>query len=269
MKLSGTFTVHLFFTYRASVVAQWWRVRLQCRKPGFHPWVGKMPWRRKWQPTPVFLPGKSYGQRNLAGYSPWGHKESDMSEHEHKLLTMWFDPFMWVVEDLENLKIATGSMYFIKHTALNDSISEHRFMKLALLCYIHQHVPKPAGVVIISSFTFIEWNQMLPAFHQLTSCSHFTELFLSLWLFSLGWDWIPRQIISNQHQCELQFGWIHFSRRSGGETNIELLHGQCCYWTGRSWTISDGIISGRPWALLPWPSDKIHPILFSFLHTCL
>ena len=41
-------------------------------KCGFDLWVGKIPWRRKWQPTPVFLPGKSYGQRSLAGYSPWG-----------------------------------------------------------------------------------------------------------------------------------------------------------------------------------------------------
>ena len=41
---------------------------------GFDPWVRKIPWRRKWQPTPVFLPGKSHGQRNLVGYSPWGHK---------------------------------------------------------------------------------------------------------------------------------------------------------------------------------------------------
>ena len=48
----------------------------QCRC-GFNPWVGKIPWRRKWQSTPVFLPGKSYGQRSLVGYSPWGHKESD------------------------------------------------------------------------------------------------------------------------------------------------------------------------------------------------
>ena len=39
-----------------------------------------MPWRRKWQPTPVFLPGESHGQRSLAGYSPWGHKESDTAE---------------------------------------------------------------------------------------------------------------------------------------------------------------------------------------------
>ena len=39
----------------------------------FHPWVGKIPWRRQWQPTPVFLPGKFHGQRSLVGYSPWGH----------------------------------------------------------------------------------------------------------------------------------------------------------------------------------------------------
>ena len=40
----------------------------------FDPWVSKIPWRIKWQPTTVLLPGKSHGQRSLAGYSPWGHK---------------------------------------------------------------------------------------------------------------------------------------------------------------------------------------------------
>ena len=44
----------------------------------FDPWVGKIPWRRKRQPTPVFLPGKFHGQRSLTGYSPWSHLESDM-----------------------------------------------------------------------------------------------------------------------------------------------------------------------------------------------
>ena len=48
----------------------------QCRRCGFNPWVGKIPWRRKWQSTPVFLSGKFHGQRSLAGYSPWGCKES-------------------------------------------------------------------------------------------------------------------------------------------------------------------------------------------------
>ena len=46
----------------------------------FGPWVGKIPWSRKWQPTPVFLSEKSHGQRSLAGYSPWGGKDSEMTE---------------------------------------------------------------------------------------------------------------------------------------------------------------------------------------------
>ena len=44
------------------------------------PWVGKIPWGKEWHPTPIFLPGESHGQRSLAGYSPWGRKESDMTE---------------------------------------------------------------------------------------------------------------------------------------------------------------------------------------------
>ena len=47
---------------------------------GFDLWVGKISWRKKWYPTPAFLPGKFYGQRNLVDYSPWGHKELDGTE---------------------------------------------------------------------------------------------------------------------------------------------------------------------------------------------
>ena len=53
----------------------------QCRRHGFYPWVGKIPWRRKWQPTPVFLLGKFHGQSSLADSRPWIHKESDTTEH--------------------------------------------------------------------------------------------------------------------------------------------------------------------------------------------
>ena len=59
---------------------KWRGISLQCGRPRFDPWVGKMLWRREWQPAPVFLPGESHAQRSLAGYSPWGHKESDMTE---------------------------------------------------------------------------------------------------------------------------------------------------------------------------------------------
>ena len=56
------------------------------RRCRFDPWVGKISWRGKWQPTAVFLPGKSRGQRTLVGYSPWGPKEWDTTgtEHEHR-----------------------------------------------------------------------------------------------------------------------------------------------------------------------------------------
>ena len=53
------------------------------QETGFDPWVRKIPWSRKWQPTPVFLLGEFHGQRSLEGYSPWGHEESDMTEHAH------------------------------------------------------------------------------------------------------------------------------------------------------------------------------------------
>ena len=55
----------------------------QYRRHGFDLWVGKIPWRRKWQPTLVFLPRKSDGQRSLAGYSSNGCKELEITEHEH------------------------------------------------------------------------------------------------------------------------------------------------------------------------------------------
>ena len=59
---------------------RWWRVGLQCRRPGFIPWVGKIPWRRKWQPTAVFSPEESHGQKSLADYSSWGRQELDTTE---------------------------------------------------------------------------------------------------------------------------------------------------------------------------------------------
>ena len=64
------------------------RVGLQCGRPMFDPWVRKILWRRKQQPTPLFLPRKSHGWRSLAGYSPWSHKESDRTEWLHFQVTM-------------------------------------------------------------------------------------------------------------------------------------------------------------------------------------
>ena len=81
----------------------------QCRRHRFNSWIRKIPWRRKGQPTPVFLPGKSPGQRSLADYSPWGHKESDTTERlsMHMLLTSH-----------SRLKMAISSITHISTVAL-------------------------------------------------------------------------------------------------------------------------------------------------------
>ena len=76
---------HCIYTHKyipiTCIGLDWWlrgqSVCLQCRRPGFDPWVRKIPWRRKWQSTPVLLPGKSHGQRSLVDYRPWDRKESD------------------------------------------------------------------------------------------------------------------------------------------------------------------------------------------------
>ena len=60
-------------------------IHLQGRRLRFDPWVGKIPHRREWLPTAVFLPGVFHGQRSLVGYSPWGHRESDTTEHSTPL----------------------------------------------------------------------------------------------------------------------------------------------------------------------------------------
>ena len=65
----------------------------QCRRRkrlGFSPWVGKIPWRRKWQPTPVFLPGESHGQGSLASCSLWGRKELDTTQAIQHACTAWW-----------------------------------------------------------------------------------------------------------------------------------------------------------------------------------
>ena len=58
-----------------------------CRRHGFDPWVGRIPWRRKWQPIPVFLPGESHGQMSLMGYSPWDRSQTRQSTH-----ALWYSP---------------------------------------------------------------------------------------------------------------------------------------------------------------------------------
>ena len=75
-----------------TIVLPWWlsgkESTYQSRRHGFDPWVGNMPWRRKWQPIPVFLSGKSHGQRSWVGYSPAGCKKLDTTERLNSNITI-------------------------------------------------------------------------------------------------------------------------------------------------------------------------------------
>ena len=71
----------------ASLGVQELRIRLQCRRPRFHLWVGKIPRKREWSLTPVFLPGKSHGKRSVEAYRPWVTKSGTRLSVQHFL---WF-----------------------------------------------------------------------------------------------------------------------------------------------------------------------------------
>ena len=72
----------------------------RCRRHMYHPWVRKIPWRRPWQPTPVFLPGESHGQRSLVGYSPQGHRRARQNlatKQQHNTYIMLCIPYIYLV----------------------------------------------------------------------------------------------------------------------------------------------------------------------------
>ena len=97
---------------------------MQCWRPWFNLWVGKIPWKREWQSTPGSFPGESHGQRSLAGFSPWGHKESDMTErltHSRYLITYWMLPiFSQFKFPRENLTSQILICYHVTSQSMNS-----------------------------------------------------------------------------------------------------------------------------------------------------
>ena len=145
------------FDLHFSLVAQWWRIHLQCRRhrrPGFDPWVGKIPWRKAWQLALVFLPGESQGQRSLVGYSPRGCKRAghDLVTKQQQQLVMLSifseDKFL---RDRGSLKLDSrkgkwGEKIWVSLYEALNSIWDKAILKLHLPSFQISSIMDPWGV---------------------------------------------------------------------------------------------------------------------------
>ena len=100
------------------------------RRLGFAPWVNKIPWRRKWQSTPVFSSEKSHGQRSLSGYSPKGRKESDMTEQlstQDKMDIILLSDLVSIIKSISNTGISKSWSKWVNMmlTDLKGVLSHH------------------------------------------------------------------------------------------------------------------------------------------------
>ena len=128
---------------------------LQCGRPGSDPWVGKIPGRRKWQPIPIFLPGESHGQRSLGGCSPWGHKESDMTERLQSLTQR------------NNMYLRTSLVHFIS-TVIMISFNLEITKECPLISFIIYFFPARDPYFISMIMTVCKKNhQILELWHDM------------------------------------------------------------------------------------------------------
>ena len=132
---------------------------LQYGRPGFHPWVGKIPWKREWLPTPVFWPGEFHRQRSLAGYSLWGRKGSDTTEQLNWTeLTVVVHFFYGCVQQRVLQKYSTWSASLVAQMVKNLPAKQETWV-----WSLGQEVPLEKGMATHSSILAwrIQWTEKL------------------------------------------------------------------------------------------------------------
>ena len=111
----------------------------RCKRHGFNPWEGKIPWSRKWKPTPVYLPGKFHGQRSLVHYSPCSRKESDTTE---QLRTLY--PTVWIYDNLfahsTLLALCSFQILTVRNNATMNRVVHFVFLVFVFLLVSHVQV---------------------------------------------------------------------------------------------------------------------------------
>ena len=152
------------------------------------PWVGKIPWRRKWQPTPVILPGKFHEQRSLAGYSPWGCKESGMTEQlslthrEEKCekVGIWGRRGSWNDKQYNiylSVRSEVSFLIFLKQTCYQYKILKYFYFKIWIFkCVLKE--PQAWGAANVFTET-----------HQLCQMSHIPSNELLIHTTVMRWFW--------------------------------------------------------------------------------
>ena len=105
----------------------------RCRRHGFNPCVGKIPWSRKWQSIPVFLPGKVHGQKSLSCYSPWGFKESDMTKHTccDEYWVCWYKTLFSEISGISSVAQSRLTLRKSKDYSMPGFSVHHQLSKLA------------------------------------------------------------------------------------------------------------------------------------------
>ena len=124
VRCNGGDTMHMFHWFKIlNSLVQMVKNLPAMWETWFYPWVGKIPWRRKWQPTPVSLPGKSHGQRSLVGCRPWGHKESGMTERLLLIHTgmKWSEETRLPIWSLEPREIPMCANYICSQLVMKPS----------------------------------------------------------------------------------------------------------------------------------------------------
>ena len=170
--------IYIYDAYRwwhwASQVAQCVKNPHAMQETGIQSLGWEISWRRKWQPTPVFLPGKSHGRRSLVDYSPWGQKESDTTERLHLTLRTSLDraylELTLRIKDFEALKVSVAS--FCPYTFLFEFRDVCNSLK-------HQEniIIKDIDFIVFKIFNIL---MMLCGFSVYRPYTFFLNIFLSI-----------------------------------------------------------------------------------------
>ena len=165
-----------------------------CRRHRVHPWRGKIPWRREWQPTPVFLSGKCHGRRILAGYSAWGHKKSDRT---WKLVVNHF------INKRKSLGLAPGSVSFSCYMWSELHEPWISYSPVCSLMYMSREGSAPMGKTQIHSQLVLISKQRLCHTLSILTTSGMGDPFPE-WLLSLSMETLFEKVTAYSYRTHLR-----------------------------------------------------------------